>query len=232
MNGFDYHLTDIQLRYGNILALDVDELLISGGRLHVLAGPNGAGKSSLLHVMAFLEKPSQGQVVFRRTPIVWEKRELRELRKRVTLLHQRSYLFGGNVSSNVAFGPRVRGMSKEQVCCSVQDSLAMVGLGGFESKNVKHLSGGEARRVELARALACKPEVLLLDEPLAYVDRESRVIIEELIVSLVLKGMTVVMASHDECIGERMDGDTIHLQYGKIERITNRPVAPGSAGHR
>ncbi|MGA3125500.1 MAG: ABC transporter ATP-binding protein [Candidatus Korobacteraceae bacterium] len=232
MNGLDYQLTDIKLHYGNILALDVDNLLISCGRLHILAGPNGAGKSSLLNVMAFLEKPSHGRVLFRQTPVAWEKRELRALRKRVTLLHQRSYLFSGSVSSNVAFGPRVRGLSKEQVRCSVEDSLALVGLVGFESRNAKHLSGGEARRVELARALACKPEVLLLDEPLAYVDRESRVVVEALIVSLVLNGMTVVMASHEEDIAERLDAEIIRLQYGKIERIINRPTALGRTGHR
>jgi ABC-type Mn2+/Zn2+ transport system ATPase subunit len=110
-------------------------------------------------------------------------------------------------------------MVKEDVQRAVGESLAMVGLDGFESRNARHLSGGEARRVALARALACRPEVLLLDEPIAHVDKESAQIIETLVVSLASQGTTVVMSSHNEQFGPRTGSKVIRLLDGKVGRI-------------
>jgi tungstate transport system ATP-binding protein len=155
-----------------------------------------------LSILAFLMKPSDGEVVFAGTQVDWQGKQLASLRKRVTLLHQHSFLFSGTVSANVAFGPRARGMAKENVQRAVGESLAMVGLDGFESRDARHLSGGEARRVALARALACQPEVLLLDEPMAHVDKQSAQIIESLVVSLSGQGSKV-----------------IRLLDGKVEKI-------------
>jgi ABC-type sulfate/molybdate transport systems ATPase subunit len=95
----------------------------------------------------------------------------------------------------------------------------MVGLDGFESRDARHLSGGEARRVALARALACQPEVLLLDEPMAHVDKQSAQIIESLVVSLSGQGTTVVMSSHYEQLGQRTESKVIRLLDGKVEKI-------------
>jgi tungstate transport system ATP-binding protein len=213
-----FQLTAIQVWYEKILALDVDELSISRGELHILAGPNGSGKSTLLGILAFLTKPASGQLVFDRNQVGWNPKELFALRKRVTLLHQESYLFSGNVFANVAFGLKVRGIKREQVRRAVERCLAMVALAGFENRKVRHLSGGEARRVALARALACEPEVLLLDEPLAHVDKETSTIIEQLITSRAVNGTTIVLSSHDERIGERLKGRVVHLLEGRIER--------------
>jgi ABC-type sulfate/molybdate transport systems ATPase subunit len=110
----------------------------------------------------------------------------------------------------------------------------MVGMDGFESRNARQLSGGESRRVALARALACQPEVLLLDEPMAYVDRGSAHIIGQLVVSLARGGTTVVIASHDDHFGESTADTVIRLLEGKVERIeappkefpSGRPMSP------
>jgi tungstate transport system ATP-binding protein len=214
-----YHLKEIRAFYRANLALEVDDLTIASGRLHILAGPNGSGKSTLLSILAFLMKPGRGQVEFAGTQVDWQRKQLASLRKRVTLLHQHSFLFSGTVHANVAFGPRARGLAKENVQRAVRESLAMVGLDGFESRNAKHLSGGEARRVALARALACQPEVLLLDEPMAHVDKESAQIIEALVVSLSGRGTTVVMSSHNEQLGQRTESRVIRLLDGKVEEI-------------
>jgi ABC-type sulfate/molybdate transport systems ATPase subunit len=98
----------------------------------------------------------------------------------------------------------------------VEQALALVGLAGFETRDAAQLSGGEARRVALARALACRPQVLLLDEPLAYVDEESADIIEGLIASRSRDGTTIVMSSHDERIGEKLASRVIRLNEGRI----------------
>ncbi len=219
MKPAQYHLTGIRAFYRTNLVVEVEELTIASGRLHILAGPNGSGKSTLLSILAFLMKPGHGEVVFAGTQVDWHRKQLADLRKRVTLLHQHSFLFSGTVSANVAFGPRARSMAKEDVQRAVKKSLAMVGLDGFESRNARQLSGGESRRVALARALACQPEVLLLDEPLAHVDRESAEIIEALVVSLSGRGTTVVMSSHDEQFGPRTESRVIQLLDGKVKRV-------------
>jgi len=216
-----YHLKEIRAFYRENLALEVDELTIASGGLHILAGPNGSGKSTLLSILAFLMKPEHGRVVFAGTEIDWRRKQLAGIRKRVTLLHQHSFLFSGTVSANVAFGPRARGMSKEEVQRAVRESLAMVGLDGFESRNARQLSGGEARRVALARALACQPEVLLLDEPLAHVDKQSAEIIEALVVSFSARGTTVVMSSHNEQLRQKTESKVIRLLDGKVEKVIN-----------
>jgi len=212
-----YELSSIQAFHGDVLGVSVDELTFTAGRLHILTGPNGSGKSTLLSILAFLMKPNQGQVIFDDAPVKWALKECALLRKRVTLLHQNPYLFSGTVAANVSFGPLTRGVSKDTARRVVEESLEMVGLTGFESRPARELSGGESRRVALARALACRPEVLLLDEPLAHVDKPTAAILELLVVSLSAKGMTIVMSSHDERLGARLGGRVIHLEEGKVD---------------
>jgi tungstate transport system ATP-binding protein len=213
-----YELTTVQVRFGSRVVLDIDTLIIQAGRLHVLTGPNGSGKSTLLGVLAFLRKPGRGRVMFCGSFVNWSGKELGRLRKKVTLLHQESYLFSGTVMANVGFGLRMRGADQEETRRSVKHFLALVGLVGFEERDATALSGGEARRVVLARALACRPEVLLLDEPLTHVDHESSTIVENLIASQSRAGTTIVMASHDEHIEGRLPSSVIRLNHGRIDR--------------
>jgi len=94
----------------------------------------------------------------------------------------------------------------------------MVGLQGFEGRKARALSGGEMQRVALARALVLAPRVLLLDEPLANVDRESAKVISDVIAGLPGKGTTVMMATHDPGRTGRLDGESIHLEEGRLSR--------------
>jgi tungstate transport system ATP-binding protein len=211
-----YHLSSVQASYGKTLGVAIDEISLSAGGLYVLVGPNGSGKSTLLGILAFLNKPDQGTVSFDGVPVNWTRKECTLLRRRVTLLHQRPYLFSGSVANNVAFGLATRGASKTMIQDVVSESLDKVGLSGFESRTARKLSGGESRRVALARALACKPEVLLLDEPVANVDRSSAVLFESLVVALAADGMTVVISSHDDRLGARLGATMIYLEDGKL----------------
>lgn len=207
-----YQLSSIQVLYGDTVGLAVDELTIVAGGLHVLVGSNGSGKSTLLGILAFLNKPKHGEISFDGVPVEWESGECALLRKRVTLLHQNPYMFSGTVAANVAFGLVARGIGKEDTRRVVRESLERVGLQGLEARNAKHLSGGESRRVALARALACNSEVLLLDEPLAHVDRTSATLLEDLTATLASGGITIVMSSHDERLGSRLGGKVIYLE--------------------
>lgn len=211
-------LTSVQKCHGNKICLELKTLALWPGHLYILTGPNGSGKSTLLNILAFLSKPDRGEFLYAGERVIWKNRELRLLRKRVTLMHQSPYLFAGTVFDNVAFGLRMRGISGEELRRSVADSLTLVGLNGFGERNVSQLSGGEARRIALARALAAKPELLLLDEPLAHVDTESAEIIEQLIASLPARGTTVVMSTHDPHQNDRLGGEMIQLLEGRLEQ--------------
>ena len=204
MTATAYLLTSVQVRFGPRLALDIGELAIPAGSLHLLMGPNGAGKTTLLNVLAFLRKPDRGRMAFDGTEVNWTRKELGGLRRRVTLLHQQAFLFSGTVMANVGFGLRLRGVRREELRRAVEEALALVGLAGFEMRDAAQLSGGEAQRVAFARALACRPEILLLDEPLTHVDAESANILEGLIVSRSREGTTIIMSSHDEGLRERL----------------------------
>jgi tungstate transport system ATP-binding protein len=224
-----FYLTSIRKCYGAKVALTVPELELCSGHLYLLTGPNGSGKSTLLNILAFLTTPDEGDIQFAGDRVTWKKENLTRLRKRVTLLQQSPYLFSGNVFENVAYGLRIRGIPLEIVRRSASDSLARVGLDGFQSRNVLHLSGGEARRVALARALVLKPEVLLLDEPLANVDTDITSILEPLIASLAAEGTTVVMSTHDPQQSVRLQGSVIRLLDGALEQAARQndiPIRP------
>jgi ABC-type sulfate/molybdate transport systems ATPase subunit len=118
----------------------------------------------------------------------------------------------------------MRGVDQQEVRSSVKHFLSLVGLTGFEERDASALSGGEARRVALARALACRPQVLLLDEPMAHVDQKSAEIIEQIIASQSQAGTTIVMASHHEQVGERLPPSMIRLKDGRITTSDHNTV--------
>jgi tungstate transport system ATP-binding protein len=220
-----FQLTSVRKRYGKRTALHVEELTIWPGRVYVLTGANGSGKTTLLSILAFLTRPEVGNVAFAGERVRWKQAELAALRKKVTLLHQAPYLFGGSVFSNIAFGLRLRNISADILRRTVAESLELVGLPGFAERNAAQLSGGETRRVALARALALKPEILLFDEPLANLDRHSSEVIERLIADLPGRGTTVVVATHDFGQCDRVGGEVIHLVEGRLEPDPGRHPA-------
>ena len=210
-----YRLQSIRKRYGSNVALDVEELTIAEGRLYTLTGANGAGKSTLLSILAFLTPPTSGEIFYAGNRVDWNHGSVEEYRRKVTLLHQSPYLFGGSVHDNVAFGLKVRGIPGEEQRRIVDRALDGVGLQGFRGRKARELSGGEAQRVAMARALALEPEVLLLDEPLANIDRETAGLLETVIASLPARGTTVVMTTHDPDHPGRLNGESIHLEGGR-----------------
>jgi tungstate transport system ATP-binding protein len=207
-------LAQVEKRYGARVALQLDELTIAGGRLHALTGPNGSGKSTLLNVLALLLRPERGRMWLGEEEVTWRAAQLQALRRRVTLMQQSPYLFSGTVAANLAFGLKARRQNGGHIQAAISRALETVRLAGFERRNVRELSGGEARRVALARALVLEPEVLLLDEPLANLDEESTGIIERLIAGLPAQGTTVVMATHDLEQARRLATDVIRLMDG------------------
>jgi len=211
-----YRLRSVTKRYGSNVAIDIGSLTIEAGRLYTLTGANGAGKSTLLGILAFLTPPTSGEIFYAGERIDWKSDAVGRRRRKVTLLHQSPYLFGGTVFRNVAYGLKARGIAGEAAMRTVGRALESVGLEGFRDRDARELSGGEAQRVAMARALALDPEVLLLDEPLANIDREAAGLLEAVIVSLPSRGTTVVMTTHDPDHPARLNGGAIVLEGGKV----------------
>lgn len=213
-----YRLESVRKSYGEKEALAISSLEIREGSFNLLTGPNGSGKTTLLSTLAFLLPPTSGELYYSGNLVEWKERGLVALRREATLLHQSPYLFEGTVFSNIAYGLKVRGVDGGTHGERVGKALEMVGLEGFGGRKARALSGGEMQRVALARALVLGPRVLLLDEPLAGVDRESAAVIRNVIAGLPAGGTTVIMATHDPERTGQYEGESIHLEEGRLSR--------------
>lgn len=212
---YAYVLEDVEFSHGAVPALRVPRLEIARGRITTLTGANGSGKTTLLHLLGFIETPHTGRLRFLGEPT--RPRDAERLRRQVGLLLQDPYLFHTSVLANVECGLRIRGHSASDARSRSRAALELVGLAGFERRRASRLSGGEARRVALARVLAFETDVLLLDEPLAHVDRAIAGRIEDLIVELnERRGVTVVLATHDLSWAQAVGHHVISLHEGTI----------------
>ena len=196
MNAYD--LKDIERRRGDFDLRIGGSFRLQSGEIYAVAGPNGCGKSTLLNLLALLDRPQQGEVVFRGEPVAYERPEaLLALRRRVGYLMQNPYLFKLSVFDNIAYGLRVRGRRKPAVRDRVRAVMDGLSLTHLAARPARELSGGEAQRVALARTLAPETEVLLLDEPTANVDRNQVHAVEEAILWMNReRNVTVVLATH------------------------------------
>ncbi|MDR3353483.1 MAG: energy-coupling factor ABC transporter ATP-binding protein [Synergistaceae bacterium] len=192
-----YSLRAVTHSYGEHHTLDVESLDIPEGGVTGLTGPNGSGKSTLLKILAFLQPPRSGKLLFGGEPSSGREREIR---RDVTLLLQDPFLLRRTVFENIAYGLKLRGISRAETETRVRDAMARVGMAteDFAPRPWFRLSGGEAQRVSLAVRLALRPRVLLLDEPTANVDEASAILIKEAVVRARRDwGTTIVIASHD-----------------------------------
>lgn len=205
--------------------LQIDRLELQRGEIYLLHGPNGSGKSTLLHLMALLLMPVAGEIRYHGEPVLGA-RDRQRLRRQITLVEQSPFLFNTSVYQNLAFGLRLRDVRGDLQRRRITQALQAVGLEGFEHRRASALSGGETRRVALARAMVLRPQVLLLDEPTAGLDRESLPIFERCLATLPGQGTTVVIASHDGDQQRRLGGTSLHLEHGQLvpETATQLPI--------
>lgn len=189
-------LQDVSVRFGARAALDAVRLDVAEHEIVSVLGPSGSGKSTMLRVVAGLQAPDSGRVLLEGA----DQARVPVHRRGVGLMFQDHQLFPQrDVAGNVAFGLRMRGVSRAEQHERVEELLELVGLPGAGGRAVATLSGGEQQRVALARALAPRPRLLMLDEPLGQLDRGLR---ERLVVELRglfnRLGTTVLAVTHDQ----------------------------------
>jgi tungstate transport system ATP-binding protein len=221
-----YSLEAVRKPLGAAFALDIPALDLPEGGIHALCGPNGSGKSTLLSLLAFLDRPAEGRLRFAGEAVPRDGEAPAALRRQVTLLHQSPWLFGGSVEGNVAWGLALRGVAPRARRERAAAALEAVGLAGFGRRDAKGLSGGEAQRVAMARAVVLEPRVLLLDEPFSGLDRAAAEAVEALVAAMPASGTTVVLATHDTGLPARLGGTVTRLSGG---RIVDPKEAPADA---
>ena len=220
-----YSLHNLKKVYGSRTVLDIDRLEILRGKVYTLIGPNGAGKTTLLKVLAFLDKPSSGKVSFAGSPVEYSEKKLFPLRRRVVLLDQNPIMFTGSVWSNIEFGLKVRKIPMSERRKLTCEALERVGMERFGECNAADLSGGETKRVALARALVFRPEVLLCDEPTANVDSENQEKILKIIKTINREEKTsVLFSTHYLSHGQQLADHTLLLQNGVLSDLTGENI--------
>ncbi len=198
-------------------AVDALSLDIRAGEFFSLLGPSGCGKTTTLRMLAGLEEPSSGRILIRGEDVTNAPAH----RRPTNMVFQRLALFPHlSVADNVAYGPRLRKMSRQQVRERVGELLELVHLQGYEKRYPAQLSGGQQQRVAIARALANRPAVLLLDEPLASLDLKLRVQMQQALKEIQADAATTfVFVTHDQTEAMTMSDRIAVMSAGRIEQI-------------
>jgi ABC-type Fe3+/spermidine/putrescine transport system ATPase subunit len=207
----------ISKSYGAVRALKDITFQLDPGEIVALLGPSGCGKSTLLSIIAGLEKPDQGD-------ILWDGVSISPLpphQRGFGLMFQDFALFPHlNVRANIAFGLRIKQMSSEAINQRVREVLELVGLPEYASRDIHTLSGGEQQRVALARSLAPGPRLLMLDEPLGSLDRNLRERLSgDLRRILHQANQTAIYVTHDQEEAFTLADRVIVMNQGAIEQV-------------
>ena len=223
-------VSDLVKRYGSVCGVDGVSFDVADGELISLLGPSGCGKTTTLRCIGGYETPTEGRIEIAGELV----NDVPIYRRDIGMVFQSYALFPHKtVGENVGFALKMRGVSKAEQRDRIAEALALVGMPDYEARSPKQLSGGQRQRVALARAVIHRPAVLLLDEPLANLDRKLR---EQMRVEIKLiqakVGISAVFVTHDQeealVMSDRiavMEGGRIH-QLGTPSEIYNQPATP------
>ncbi|WP_461357497.1 ABC transporter ATP-binding protein [Bradyrhizobium sp. USDA 4454] len=215
--------------FGNFRAVDKLSLDIRAGEFFALLGPSGCGKTTLLRMLAGFETPDEGRILLGGSdiaPVLPHERP-------VNMMFQNYALFPHlSVRDNIAFGLKRAGMARKDIAIRVAEMVALVRLEGLEKRKPDQLSGGQRQRVALARSLARRPQVLLLDEPLAALDKKLRESTQGELMELQRRlGMTFIIVTHDQEEAMTMAGRIGVMDAGRLVQVAtprNLYEAPAS----
>jgi tungstate transport system ATP-binding protein len=221
-------LRDVTVHHGEHVALQRASLEVYTGDVLALIGPNGAGKSTLLRVMGMLQRPDHGKVLFRGENAL--NGSQLEFRRRIATVFQEPLLLNATVHQNAALGLKLRGVPSPEIDRRLGSWLERLGIGHLASRSARTLSGGEAQRTSMVRALVLEPELLLLDEPFSALDPGSREALLRDFQGIVKEmGVTTAFVTHDRheafALGNRVGvlNQGQLLQLGSRENVFLRP---------
>jgi putrescine transport system ATP-binding protein len=219
----------VSKRFGALTAVDALSLDVARGEFFALLGPSGCGKTTLLRMLAGFETPSEGRILLDGADISAMPPHLRP----VNMMFQSYALFPHlNVEKNIGFGLRQEKVSRREIAARVEEMLALVRLQGYGRRRIDQLSGGQKQRVALARALIKRPSVLLLDEPLAALDKKLRAETQFELMELQRRlGTSFIIVTHDQdeamTVADRiavMDRGRL-AQVGPPAQVYERPAS-------
>ncbi|MGL4741525.1 MAG: spermidine/putrescine ABC transporter ATP-binding protein [Sarcina sp.] len=217
MNDIIINLKNISKSFEDNKVLDDLSLEIKKDEFLTLLGPSGCGKTTTLKILAGFEFADSGQVLFNNKDIT----SLPPYKRELNTVFQKYALFPHlNVFDNIAFGLKLKKVSKKEIEIKVKDVLKLVSLIGYEKRDIESLSGGQQQRVAIARALVNEPKVLLLDEPLSALDSKLRKEMQlELKKMQKTLGITFIFVTHDQEEALTMSDTIIVMNKGKIQQM-------------
>jgi putrescine transport system ATP-binding protein len=219
VRGHSLDLNGIGHAFGATVALDEINLTVAAGELIALLGPSGCGKTTMLQIIAGFLRPSKGEVRFDGARV----EHIPANRRRIGMVFQNYALFPHlNVRDNIAFGLKRAGMARADIATRVAEMVALVKLEGLEKRKPDQLSGGQRQRVALARSLARRPQVLLLDEPLAALDKKLRESTQLELMELQRRlGMTFIIVTHDQEEAMTVASRIGVMDAGRLEQVAS-----------
>ena len=212
-------IESVSKSFGNTKALDNVSLDINKSELFSLLGSSGCGKSTLLRIIAGFEKPDSGKIYLDGEDITSLPPYLRPL----NIMFQNYALFPHlNVKKNIEFGLKEENLENNEIDHRVKEITTLLELTGLENRKITEISGGQQQRVALARCLVKKPKLLLLDEPLAALDKKLRVQTQFELVNLQYKlGITFIIVTHDQEEAMSLSDRMAIMKEGNILQVGN-----------
>ncbi len=210
-------LTQLLKKFGSVTAVDSVNLTVADGEFMCILGPSGCGKSTLLRMIAGFEAPTAGDIRIDHDSVA----ALPANRRPTAMVFQKYTLWPHmKVFDNIAFGLQLRKQPKSEIRRRVQESLAMVGLSGYEERFPAQLSGGQQQRVALARALVLEPKILLLDEPFSSLDAILRVRLREELRRIQRRlHITAIFVTHDQEEALTLADRIAVMSAGRVEQL-------------
>ncbi len=218
-------ITDLHLRIGDKRILSVEHARFQCGQIYGIVGPSGSGKSTFLKLLNLLEKPTTGRLHFWGTELdltaVSQASSL-VIQRQMALVAQKPVMFQTTVYANVAMGLRFRRCDKATVHSRVMQALERVGMLEAAKQQASTLSGGEAQRIALARAIVLEPKLLLLDEPTASLDPQNVAIFEQVMRAIHQQGTTaIVIVTHNLPQARRLADECLFLHKGELVEMAD-----------
>ncbi|UOS97637.1 polyamine ABC transporter ATP-binding protein [Xanthomonas arboricola] len=210
-------IREVRKEFDGVVAVDEVSLQIRKGEIFALLGGSGSGKSTLLRCLAGFERPTKGRIVLDGQPID----ALPPYERPINMMFQSYALFPHmSVEQNIAFGLKQEALSKPAIAARVGEMLELVQLGNLARRKPHQLSGGQQQRVALARSLAKRPKLLLLDEPMGALDKKLRAQMQlELVNIIETSGVTCVMVTHDQEEAMSMATRIALMDQGWIQQV-------------